>query len=86
MIAYWDPAVVGRRDTSENPLERQFEVVIDRDEDGYYVASVPQIPGCHPQARCLDEVMHRISEAAELCLEGEGMGGTYRQPSDYTQP
>jgi len=55
-----------------NLLQRQFDVVIERDEDGYYVASVPQIPGCHTQARSLDEVMQRIREATELCLEVEG--------------
>jgi predicted RNase H-like HicB family nuclease len=54
-------------------LQRQFDVVIERDEDGYYVASVPQIPGCHTQARSLDEVNERIREAVELCLEVEGV-------------
>ena len=53
-------------------MPRQFDVVIERDEAGYYVASVPQIPECHTQARSLDEVMQRIREALELCLEGEG--------------
>ena len=53
-------------------LPRQFDVVIERDEDGYYLASVPQIPGCHTQARSLDEVTQRIREAIELCLEVEG--------------
>ena len=52
-------------------LLRQFDIVIERDEDGYYVASVPQIPGCHTQARSLDEVTQRIREAIELCLEVE---------------
>jgi predicted RNase H-like HicB family nuclease len=51
---------------------RQFDVVIERDEGGYYVASVPQLQGCHTQAKSLDEVMGRIREAAELCLEVEG--------------
>jgi predicted RNase H-like HicB family nuclease len=49
-------------------LPRQFDVVIERDEKGYYVASVRQIPGCHTQARSLDEVTLRIREAIELCL------------------
>lgn len=53
-------------------MQRQFDVVIERDEEGYYVASVPQLPACHTQARSLDEVMQRIREAAELCLEVEG--------------
>ena len=46
--------------------------VIERDSEGYYVASVPQIPACHTQARSLDEVTERIREAIELCLEVEG--------------
>jgi predicted RNase H-like HicB family nuclease len=53
-------------------LTRQFDVVIERDQEGYYVASVPQIPACHTQARSLDEVTQRIREAIELCLEVEG--------------
>lgn len=56
-------------------MARQFDVVIERDSDGYYVASVPQIPPCHTQARSLDEVMLRIREAIELCLEIEGVPG-----------
>lgn len=51
---------------------RQFDVVIERDAEGFYVASVPQIPGCHTQARSLDEVNERIREANTLCLEVEG--------------
>jgi predicted RNase H-like HicB family nuclease len=53
-------------------MPRHFDVVIERDEDGYYVASVPQLPACHTQAMSLDEVMQRIREAIELCLEVEG--------------
>jgi predicted RNase H-like HicB family nuclease len=56
----------------EPHLPRQFDVVIERDKEGYYGASVPQIPGCHTQARSLDEVTQRIREAIELCLEAEG--------------
>ncbi len=53
-------------------MQRQFDVVIERDEEGFYVASVPQLPGCHTQGRSLDEVTARIREAIELCLEVEG--------------
>lgn len=52
-------------------MPRQFDVVIERDSEGYYVASVPQIPGCHTQARSLDDVAERIREAITLCLESE---------------
>ena len=53
-------------------MQRQFDVVIERDSEGFYVASVPRLPGCHTQAQSLDEVMDRIREAVELCLEVEG--------------
>jgi predicted RNase H-like HicB family nuclease len=53
-------------------VPRQFDVVIERDSEGYYVASVPQISGCHTQARSIDEVTERIREAIALCLEVEG--------------
>ena len=51
---------------------RHFNVIIERDEDGLYVGSVPQIPGCHTQGRSLDELVERMREAIELCLEVEG--------------
>jgi predicted RNase H-like HicB family nuclease len=54
-------------------LQHQFDVVIERDEEGFYVASVPQLHGCHTQARSLDEVTERIREAIELCLEVQGV-------------
>jgi predicted RNase H-like HicB family nuclease len=59
-------------ESEDLPVPRQFDAVIERDAEGYYVASVPQIPSCHTQARSLDEVTQRIREAIELCLEVEG--------------
>ena len=53
-------------------MSRQFDVVIERDDEGLYVASVPQLPGCHTQANSLDELMVRIREAIEVCLEVQG--------------
>ncbi len=50
-------------------MTREFSVVIEQDEDGYFVATVPALHGCHTQARSLDVLMKRIREAIELCLE-----------------
>ncbi len=50
-------------------MSKDFDVVIERDADGYYVASVPALAGCHTQARSLDTLMTRIREAIALCLE-----------------
>lgn len=55
-------------------MTREFDVVVERDSAGYYVASVPALPGCHTQAKSLDELMERIKEAIELCLDTEGEG------------
>jgi len=52
--------------------QRKFTVVIERDEDGYYVGTVPSLHGCHTQAKTLDTLMKRMREAVELCLESEG--------------
>jgi len=53
-------------------MGRGFNVIIERDSQGYYVATVPSLRGCHTQAKSLDELMERIKEAIELCLEVEG--------------
>jgi predicted RNase H-like HicB family nuclease len=52
-------------------MVRDFNVVIEKDEDGYFVASVPSLRGCHSQAKSLDVLMKRIKQAIELCLEVE---------------
>lgn len=49
-----------------------IHVIIEKDADGVFVGSVPELPGCHSQAKSLDELIARIKEAAELCLEGNG--------------
>jgi predicted RNase H-like HicB family nuclease len=48
---------------------KEYTIVIEQDEDGIYVASVPELEGCHTQARSLDELKERIKEAIELYLE-----------------
>ena len=53
-------------------MSRCFDVVVERDQDGLYVASVPALRGCHTQATSLDDLMERIRESIELCLEVEG--------------
>ena len=50
-------------------MEKEFTIVIEQDEDGIYVASVPELKGCHTQAKTLDELRERIKEAIELYLE-----------------
>jgi predicted RNase H-like HicB family nuclease len=52
-------------------VKREFHVVIERDAEGYLVASVPSLRGCHTQATSMDALMERIQEAILLCLEVE---------------
>ena len=48
-----------------------FTILIEKDEDGIYVASAPSLKGCHTQAQTVEELLPRIKEAIELCLEVE---------------
>lgn len=54
-----------------NANQREFYVVIERDEDGYYVGEVPQLKSCYSQGESIDELMANIKEVIELCLEAE---------------
>jgi len=57
------------RQRAEVKRKRKFTVVIERDEDGIYVATVPALRGCHTQAKTLDVLMKRMCEVIELCLD-----------------
>lgn len=52
--------------------KREFTVVIERDEAGYFVGHVPELRGCYTQAKNLDTLMKRVREVIELCLEDDG--------------
>ena len=51
--------------------KREYHVIIEKDSESYFVASVPELAGCHTQAKSLDTLMKRVREAIELCLEVE---------------
>ena len=53
-------------------MAREYDVIIEQDSEGYFVATVPALRGCHTQAKSLDVLMERIKEAVALCLEVEG--------------
>jgi len=55
-------------------MSKEFIVIIEQDEEGYYIAEVPELKGCHTQAKSLDDLMKRIKEAIQLCLEVYGEG------------
>ena len=52
-------------------MSREFYVVVERDEDGYFVGEVPQLRACYAQGRTLDELMSNIQEVIALCMEEE---------------
>lgn len=50
-------------------MKKEFNLVREQDEDGYFIDSVPELSSCHTQAKSLDEINKRIIEAIELYLE-----------------
>lgn len=68
-VAVINYVIRGRVRVGEN---REFTVVIERGEDGNYLASVPTLRGCHTHARSLDTLMKRVREAIKLYLEVSG--------------
>ena len=59
--------------------KRQFKVIIEQGEDGYFVASAPALPGCYTQAKTLSQLQKRIKEAILLCLEVAKTDFQYRK-------
>ena len=51
--------------------KHNFTILIERDEDGVYIGSVPSLKSCYTQAKTLEELFPRIREAIELCLDVE---------------
>ena len=58
-------------------MKQEFHVIIERDSEEYFVATVSELRGCHTQAKSLDVLMERVKEAIALCLEVES--------AEYTQ-
>jgi len=52
-------------------MKRIFNIVIEQDEDGVYVAKAVDIPGCYTQGMTIEEAMERVREAIQVCLEAE---------------
>ena len=50
----------------------QLNIIIEKDEDGWFFATVPSLPGCHTQAQSLDNLLERIREAIALYLDVKG--------------
>jgi len=62
-----------------------FRIIIQQDEDGIFVASVPAISGCHSQGESYEEVIKNITEAIELCLEVAKEDKKYYQKIDWSE-
>jgi len=53
-------------------MTMKFTIIIEKDEDGYLISDVPELEGCHTQAKTLDELVKRTKEVIQLCLEEQG--------------
>ncbi|MBI3033994.1 type II toxin-antitoxin system HicB family antitoxin [Candidatus Woesearchaeota archaeon] len=50
----------------------EYTIVVEKGEDGYLISDVVELPGCHTQAKTLDELMKRTKEAIALYIKSEG--------------
>jgi predicted RNase H-like HicB family nuclease len=41
----------------------KYHLVIEQDDDGWFVSEVVELPGCHTQAKSMDELLKRTKEA-----------------------
>ena len=46
-------------------------IIVEQDEDGYYIVSCPIFKGCHSYGKTINEAMENIKEVIEMCLEEE---------------
>jgi len=67
------------------PKIMNFRVIIEQDEDGVFVASVPAIPGCHTQGATYEDAVENVKEAIELCLEVAKDDRGYRAKIDWSE-
>lgn len=54
----------------------EYNVIIEKDEEGWFVATVPEIPGCYTQGKTYQQAIERIAEAIEVCIEADGRENT----------
>jgi predicted RNase H-like HicB family nuclease len=63
-----------------------FNVIIEQDEDGAFIAKVPAVPGCHSDGDTYEEALENIQEALELCLEEAEANPEYKKKIEYPKP
>lgn len=60
-----------RKMSNSRSREREFTVIIEQDEEGYFVAEVPELRSCYTQARSMDELVERVRKVILLCLDAQ---------------
>jgi predicted RNase H-like HicB family nuclease len=48
---------------------KTYTVIYERDEEGWWVAEVPEVPGCHTQGRTIEQARERILDALSLYVD-----------------
>ena len=49
----------------------EFNIIIEKDEEGWYISEVVGLQGCHTQAKTMDELIKRTKEAISVCIEAD---------------
>jgi predicted RNase H-like HicB family nuclease len=56
---------------SKSQTKKKYTAVIEKGEDGWYISEVVGLPGCHTQAKSIDELIKRTKEAIRVYLGGD---------------
>jgi len=49
--------------------KKRFPIIVEQDEDGYYIVSCPLFKGCHTYGETIAEALENIKEVIEICLD-----------------
>lgn len=57
----------------KTPKEKTLHlpILVEQDEDNFFIVSCPSFAGCHSYGRTIDEALANIEEVIEMCMEEE---------------
>ncbi len=58
-------------------MPKKYTLIIEKDKEGWFISEVVELPGCHTQAKSMDQLLKRTREAIEAYIETEGQPSVF---------